>query len=287
TKQIAYFRWLILFLSFCLVTNAFADKNPKTSFKSIESLDEILSVISEKQNNLVIFDIDGTLIVPASALLDLSICPRSFLKQLNCVYEQKETLFEEVFFKALNQCPQKLTEPGLPELVQKIKEKNSKIIALTNRAADITRTVPQLESVGLDFSFSFRRLGHLKLGEKSNQAGASFYEGVIFASGKDKGKILGEFLDKIDYPVQKIIFIDDQIPFLESVDAELKQRGISHACYHYIGWEKNKPKDFDTTLSSFQWLYFLVNEKWIDDDKAKLLFKAQNDNPLESMCQCN
>lgn len=241
------------------------------SFEAIENLKTIQSALSAEEKNLVIFDIDGTLIVPSSALLDLSICPRSFLKQLSSVYENKEDLFEEMFHKALKECPQKLTETDIPKLLRRIEKKNAKMIALTNRRKD-KRTFLQFKSVGLDFSTSFEHLEYLDLEQKSaGKPSPSFYKGVIFAAGKDKGKTLGKFLDQINYVPQKVIFIDDQEHFLASVDAELTRRGISHICYHYIGWEKNKPKEFDTSLASFQWLYFLVNEKWIVDEKAKLL----------------
>ena len=114
-----------------------------------------------------------------------------------------------------------LLDVQIPEIIKDIKERGIKIISLTSGRTGSIGSVnnrqdlrlSRLKSFGINFtdSFEITRLflerngdGNNRIGRKSEFANdAIFKDGVIFTSRRPKGKILGIFLDKVEFLPKK------------------------------------------------------------------------------------
>ena len=73
------------------------------------------------------------------------------------------------------------------------------------------------------------------------------------------------------YP-KKVVFIDDSIGYLESVEQVLNEMGIDFIGFHYMEGEE-LPCTLDNKVAEFQFRYFAENVKWLSDDQAKEMMK--------------
>jgi hypothetical protein len=100
-------------------------------------------------------------------------------------------------------------------------------------------------------------------------AAPEYFEGIFFADTELKGDYLRKLFSDGTYP-KKIIFIDDKLSQIESVDLLLSELDIEHECYWYCAIE-DKTMAFDPLISNIQ-LYYLIKSrgKWmLSDAEAK------------------
>jgi len=105
-----------------------------------------------------------------------------------------------------------------------------KILALTARSPQIAQvTHAHLEKHGLKFSDWGAQEMHY-----GKSAEGYLEKGVLFVGPKNnKGKFLLDFISKLDVTYKKIVFVDDQISYLEQVENSLKGSGIEFIGVRY------------------------------------------------------
>ena len=145
-------------------------------------------------------------------------------------------------------------------------------MALTARSLDVAdRTVAQLGQVGISFVKAVVAEGDLTLpagpGVKTE---TRFHQGVLFANGNDKGKVLLAFLALAGVKPAKIVFVDDKKKNVDKVDRALTDAKIPNVEFRY-GAADARVKAFDGALADIQYYYL---QHVLGDDDAKALRKG-------------
>jgi len=246
-------------------------------FSSINSL-----VDDSPSNTLFIFDVDYVLLIPqvrvfwpvgrdiALKLYNLLLAPLSL--------EVREKLISIT----LKQAKVQLMDADLTFLFSQLAAKNIKFIALTacdvGRRGDIEKLEDwrcnQLKDLGLLFRDSFPHHSRLVLNQLPPQEYSYpvFQEGVIFSTNYPKGEALGAFLDIINFKPHHIIFIDDKLEHLQSVDKATKLRNIT-----YRGFQFRKAytlqECLDEKIVELQYEHLIKHHQWLSDEEASKLLR--------------
>ena len=103
-------------------------------------------------------------------------------------------------------------------------------------------------------------------------------------NGGDKGKYLVEFLRQARLDVKRILFVDDKIKNVESVESSLSQTNFQHTSFRY-GAADPRVKSFDTRIAGLEWSLFLTRKSVISDREAQqLLNRGVRANPPAMSC---
>lgn len=234
-----------------------------------------LSQISENNppKTLYLFDIDDTLLDSTTMLGS-----KNWRKYIKEATKKESDNWHDIFslFIARNH-PFKAVEPITSDYVEDLQQRGHDVFGLTSRERNMWYATPiqgvdeltinQLKSIGITF----------KDGPSSLTKVPEFYKGVFFADLDSKGDYLLKLLkDQRDFP-PKIIFVDDKLSQVESVEAVLNELGIENECYVYLATDE-KAKKFDCLIANIQLYYFWMSggKEWISDEKA---LSIAQDNP--------
>lgn len=126
----------------------------------------------------------------------------------------------------------KLIESKSPSSIKKLQEIGVKTIGLTaamggeiDKVSIEKRRVEELKRVGIDFSNSFELPETIFSNFKKVIFGKPpvFKNGILFTNENDKGQVLVKFLKTIDWKPKQIVFIDDRLDHLQTVEKALSQ----------------------------------------------------------------
>jgi hypothetical protein len=241
--------------------------------------DELLKATAE---NLIIFDYDDVLIKPVDEAL----------QTIN------ESVSEKIFFDLAKDCDKNsiinmlsiitrdmkvcLVHQKWPTLIKTLQSRNIKTLLLTSCGAGQQGVVKSVENIrkqhlldhGINFHSSWIDINRISFDNVPrkhylycNTHYCVFIDGMIFADGANKGRILREFLCRIpQYKFKKIIFIDNKLENLQSVDEACKAIKISFIGIKYNSSEKNKiSADLEKIKKQYR---ILINEKrWVSDEE--------------------
>jgi len=146
---------------------------------------------------------------------------------------------------------------------------------IPNRAALRIRT---LKDIGIDFSKS-TELDYIDLSKEmvlskeKDRSKPIFQDGVIFAAKRPKGEILGKFLRLSKLKPGKIIFVDNQLENVLSVEATCKELGIDYTGIHFTKMYNKPSKPLDKKIAEKKFEILLAENRWIDDNEASLMVK--------------
>jgi uncharacterized protein DUF2608 len=224
-------------------------------------------------NSLVLFDVDATLIVPNDAILKPK--GKALFKELIKGYPDRD-LFREIRMKASHS----LVDPCSIPFVHELQRRNIPVIAFTAAPAKVRGSVhpgdwrvDELKGYGFDFSPSFPGCTVLELVKHPNEPHLPFYKsGVLYSSLHPKGDILLQFLQRLGWHPNKIIFIDDELDFVRSVVESLDTLEIPCLGIHYTA-ANAAPCHLDLEQARFQINYFVEHDSWLGDEECKNLFE--------------
>lgn len=225
----------------------------------IKNISEIEKYITK--DSLVIFDLDNTIIEPAQVLgSDQWFCYQ--LKE----YEKESK--SQALKKTLNKwfdiqylTKAKLVEDKALYLINKIQKEGILLMALTTRNEAIaSAAIRQLDSLGINFQKNSPSQDNFYL-----ENDILFKKGIVFASGKDKGSVLGKFLKKINFSPKSIIFVDDKKKNITEIDAFCKLNKINYLGFRY-GYLDEKIKKYNPKIADIQ--YQKLNISILSDEKA-------------------
>ncbi len=261
----------IIFLCLSFVSFAHA--------KIIETdhFEDILSEID--QNTLVLIDIDDTLINTTSMLGNTSWWNYFVSKILNAhlPLEKVRPQINEVIQKILQRIPMELVETDSADIIKKLQLQGTLALALTGRSrksdyikdADLC-THEHLAQVGIDFTQTAIPK-HMK-----DKVCHFFSYGIIFTDYQDKGPFLKDFIGTMGFYPEKIVFIDDQLNQIKSVENAMASLRIPTVGFRY-GRLDNLHKQFDPLLVNIQ-LEALIRKDWVLSDEEALKIAQENQN---------
>ncbi len=119
-------------------------------------------------------------------------------------------------------------EKDTVEVINNLQKKGVSVVALTARSLELAhRTIEQLHHLGIYFTKTDPHECPIKYGNKKP---GLYIDGIIFSGNYDKGEMLVNWFKQIKYRPTKIIFIDDKLKNIQSVEKALHNRD-----YPFIG----------------------------------------------------
>lgn len=251
------------------------------SFSSIQGvIFEVkdLSLFKEKiedldNNSFVLFDIDYTILTPKDA--SLKPCGkhlrRKYLHGLNL--RLREYLQSIIALDG----EEELMDNEFPSLTSQLQLQNIPVIGFTaletgkyGKIANLEDwRLDQLKKFNIDFSSSLSNQKSIIFNKCSsyNEHFPIFKNGVLFTNRLPKGDVLIVFLKKIKWNPNKILFVDDSLDQLKSVESVANSLGVEFIGFHYIAAKTNMA-DFDENLGEFQFRNLVKNRRWLPDNEA-------------------
>ncbi|HBR70631.1 TPA: hypothetical protein DIC20_01940 [Candidatus Dependentiae bacterium] len=257
---------LILIL---ILTFIFGGCFKKSDIQEIDSFKEAQTILATVDpQSLIIFDIDETLLSPA----DVPFQSWFFSSKRGKAFTEKAAQRVRDFKNIV-------IEPSIIDIIQNLENRKIKTIALTYCdtgafGGGIIPSLPQwryedLKKEGIDFSPSFgdQEIIFEHLTSKANRH-PMFYKGILLTDAFSKGEILGAFLDRVNWKPSNVIFFDDRLNYLESVEEEMKKRGIPFKGYLYKG-AQHLPRKIDKEILDIELQHLKEHDEFISDEEAR------------------
>jgi hypothetical protein len=236
---------------------------------------------------LVIFDVDETLITPKEALF------RASKEQLPAEYQQLREYFgdlrtllkdellkdwKEVWIsRILAHRQYQLMDKELPALIHKLQNLGIITIALTQMKSGCFGIIPSIENwrshqlKEFDIDFSQASSLYFPLSFNLEESKPSFKQGILFTDKSSKGETLALWLEAVEWIPNLIVFIDDYLPNLKSVENLTLNKEISFIGFHYHAKDLI-PLELNEKLIAYQLCYLAEKGEWLTEEKAQLLF---------------
>ena len=246
-----------------------------------EKVREILQNV--KSDDLVLFDVDETLIVPKDSCLRPSaskIFDSIFYETFKNADDEKEAL---LYSKWITQVEMELTDSRFPSLIDELNKKTTvigftRMIPGPGKCGDIPRMedyrFQTLKKLGICMTNEVRKRGNfvldipLKYGREQ-----LFKDGILYAIDPKKD-ILKQFLKQLEWKPTKVWFVDDLAKNLNGVADVCSKLGIEYEGIEYILDQRDDGKlnneKFDEKTGRFQYNYFVNHEIWLNDKEVKL-----------------
>ena len=208
-----------------------------------------------QSNMLVIFDIDNTLIEPTQELGTYQWFQHR-IKDYRSYGFDKEAALEKALreWTAIQSITKvKIVEAGTAEIIKNLQLLEMPIIGLSSRGLGLsTRTVEQLELVNIDLSETAPSQEEFLF---MNERGVLFRKGILFTAGTNKGMALKKFLDYTNCRPSSILFINDELFPLKSVESMCNQENIPFVGLRY-SYLDEKVKNFRKQIAEVQFYFF-------------------------------
>jgi hypothetical protein len=221
---------LALLLSAC-VAQANSPKVVVRETKAYSQVEaEVQTILSQDtaKQLLIVLDIDNTILTSASDLgsdiwyqwqhQDLAIKPRPE-QVVNCLYEDSINLLYEL-------APMRLTESGLPQLIESWQKQGITVFALTSRSPGSRfATERELKRAGIDMSITALAPDNspAPVYREKLQREMSYMGGIMMTTGMNKGQMLRYILQKTNRQFTNVVFVDDSQKNIDNLYAEFNQ----------------------------------------------------------------
>jgi len=201
------------------------------------------------KDSIVVTDIDNTIVKTIPKEVEPWIKYKTLeLRKKGLSY--KEALNHALYmFMIISKLTKLVPLGNSPKIIHDLQKKNIPIIALTNRSIPVVkRTIKQLKNIGIDLSKNNLYKNDIDLQVTHN---GKYSHGIIFTGSNDKGKMLYEFFKKIKKTPKKIIFVNDKIKNVKSVEKAAIQNNAEFIGIRLCLMDKEK-KDFDPVAAKKQ-----------------------------------
>jgi FMN phosphatase YigB (HAD superfamily) len=156
-------------------------------------------------------------------------------------------------------------EEGVRSILAILNQKNVTHFALTARSAvlkDVTKK--QLQILNHSFADSFPK-------QKDPELLKEYLDqGIIFSGSTPKGELLKQIIENSDIKFTKIIFIDDKLYNLESVEKSFEHSNIILQSYRY-GAADTFVNSFNPQVADIEYSIFKEQHEIISDEEATSL----------------
>ncbi len=251
---------------------------------TIEDIADLLKTID--QNTLVVWNVDGVLLTGVDRIFHSENIhdglAHKYTDYIANKYKLNETQKELFISQLLLQRQAKLVDPKMLDIMQYLEYNNIPSIALTyffvGTLGKIKSTadwrINELANFGVKFNYGFCKFDQIELNTlpKVGEYYPLYKQGILFCLQPNKGLVLKTFLEQINWVPLKVVFIDDKIGNLQSVQEELMAKNIEFIGLHYTG-ALDLPREVDEKLVGFQHEYLMEHGEWLTDQKALIILK--------------
>lgn len=237
----------------------------------------------------VLFDVDETLITPKDRILNPYA--REHWNQYAQDTIQNPAIvpnYDEAYFlsQVYSKAEYVVVDPKLVTLIQSLQQRQIKTTAFTKMFTGVFGAIPSMEDWRLahlkehqfDFSPAFPQIQEIRM-ESSLSRSSLFKQGLLCANKQDKGPVLLAFLEKLEEQIgwrpAKVLFIDNRLDYLQSVEAALEKTGIAFIGFHYREVEL-RPCYVNEELARFQLMHLATTGEWLGDNEALQFMHSYN-----------
>lgn len=232
------------------------------------------TVYSLDESAIVLLDIDFTVMKPCDA--SLLPCGWHLRKQYLHTLDLKRREYLQSIIAL--ECKEELMDISYLEIIKQLEEKGVPVFGLT--ALEVGRygkiehledwRLSNLKQVGIDLSNSLKDKSLISLNTVPEYNGnyPLLKNGVLFTNRQPKGLIFSTFVGCLDHKPKKVIFIDDNLEYLKSVEHAALGLGMEFIGFHYRAAE-NMYCDFEEQIARIQYLYLLEHEHWLTEQQAR------------------
>ncbi len=260
--------------------------NTKSDIQEIDSFKEVNTILENVDpQTLVIFDIDDTLLAPENIQFQSwflnSEKGNLFEKKVTEYVDTKKNPrehFKKLVAKEMRDSQNIIIEPFIADIIKDLENRKIKTVALTSvntgsMGGDIIPSLPQwryekLKNKRIDFSPSFgdQEIVFEHMTSKAERHPV-FYKGILLTDTFSKGAVLGAFLDRVNWKPRKVIFFDDKLKLLTSVQEEMKKRNIPFQGYVYKG-AQHLPHEINDEILEIQLQHLKDHDEFLNDKDA-------------------
>ncbi len=275
-------RCLILVLFISLYTAvSLAEITETTDFSVFEA-----QLAKIDQNSLVILDIDEVIIQTTDAILKPQHKPQ-FVKWeqelLQRASEEDLVYLRSIIFQEQNIA---LVHDRILDTLKNLKIRGINTIAITWIPTGQRGKIAKFEDWGLErlqkFNIDFRNFNNLKdhifLDVPAKKGVPMTKNGVTFTAQADKGALLDAVLNYNNLRPNKVVFIDDKLSHLESVESVCKNHNIPFIGIHYTAVIKSDKWQFNEKLAHLQFKVLEKDHKWLSDQQALAQLATMSNN---------
>ena len=241
----------------------------------------------ESKDTLVLFDLDYVLFVPRDRVLRYAGEENNYRsKHFKAIFKDfqgkeiplgkdKVPMAEYLISQILSSSKVELVSLDMPNFVNELDSKKMAVVGFTANSSGkygIVQNEAELHLSRLNsLGYHFKDNGDLLKGEFPECISR-----VIFTNKADKGKVLLGFLKQLNKNYKNIIFVDDRLKNLTSVQNILKDHEINYLGIHYTELQdKNEVLNQDIADKQFQ---VLSQEYiWLSDDEAQARLNIKPD----------
>lgn len=223
----------------------------------IQKIKEVFNFLKPNCKQIVVFDIDNTLLCPKTHL-GSDQWVSNLVKHQTVMGLDQNSAWKKVlplYFHLSKYIDLLPTEADLPVTVKSIEQACSHTICLTARSPLnlLEITLKQLANNNLSFRVPEIDHSQLVLPEQSY-----YQDGVLFCGINCKGQVLIQFLAACHYVPDEIILIDDKLYNLQAVAKELSALSINFVGLRYAGCDEHI-NNFNFQQTELELAEFLIN----------------------------
>lgn len=246
----------------------------------IKSVTEAQSVLnSANKSTLVLFDVDDTLITPRSTSFRFQ--GNGILNPIDKLKVKKNHIqnFEELLGEWRLQRQVMLVEEHWPKVLERLKMQEAHVFGFTKMDTGKFGPILSMEDWRLselrqyDLTFTKEVLGEsfVRFWHEGSFY-ACFKEGIIFTSILNKRQALQYFLEHSPLQIDKIIFMDDRLEFVQEVESFVQSLSLKFHGFYYRGIESLEGKA-NPEIIELQTQKLLEQHQWLEDEEAHMLLK--------------
>lgn len=233
------------------------------------------------KDTLVITDVEGVLYTPVDQILQPQ--HKKILKKLQKEIEgrigKKEAY--KLYGTILKTRKDRPANKKLPHLIKSLQKKGVRVIALTSCGTNSFGAIPavdiwsinKLESMGYNLNQSWRGFKVEQFSSfqppKHKNSTPTFKRGILFTCGVDKGEVLKAFIKKHDLEFSKIIFIDDKMPNVSSVEKVSQDLGLTFEGFYYTESQSWDSSPLNLKRAKLQLIHLEKENRWLSDKEVE------------------
>lgn len=265
-----------MFKRFILFSSIFITQFLHAEIYEITQIEDVRPYITER--TLCLFDIDDTLI---DNPISLGSPPwRSWIKSKVANSSAPFVMYDALTLYIAKNTPYKAMEPTTAKLILDLQQSGTPVFAFTARGRTQWYTT---DIEGVD-RFTHEQLNHAGIDFKKTQIPQEllslesiyFNDGIIFAQHIKKGDLLKHLFKDLSYFPPLIIFIDDKLDQVQSVEAAVKEAGIPFIGFWYRRSESDRA-NFNPHAANIQLETLLLGGEIVTDEEAILMAQLKSE----------
>ena len=239
------------------------------------------------KDTLVLFDLDYVLITPQDRVLryageennyrseHFKAIFKDFQGKEIALGKDKVPMAEYLISQILFTSKVELVSPGMLNFVNEL-DKKMTVVGFTANSSGKYGIVQNEAELHLS---RLKSLGYHFIKDNGRLLKGDFPEcisRVIFTNKKDKGKVLLDFLKKLNKTYKNIIFVDDRLKNLISVQNILKDHKINYLGIHYTEL-KDKNEVLNQDIADKQFEVLARKHIWLSDKEVEAMLNINPD----------